>query len=72
MTSEDLLIADRALQQMLDRDTTFHVTMHRDWFSSFASSKMLGLVHLQDGSVHAIAGSGDFRLSLPSGALLVL
>ena len=45
--------------------------MHRDSFNNFASSEMLGLVHLQDGIVHAIVGLGKARLSLLSGALLV-
>ena len=50
-----------ALHWLLDKDTMFHVTTHRYWFNSFASSGMLGLVHLQDGSVHAIARSREVR-----------
>lgn len=62
LTSED-----SALLFLLDRDATFHVTPHRDWFSSYSSS-----VRLANGSVHEIAGSGEVRLSLSSGASYLL
>ena len=58
-------------QWLLDVDATFHVTSCREWFCSY-SSGMLGSVHLTDGSVHGIAGVGDVRLSLPSGASYLL
>ena len=72
-SSPDVLMLDCVLpsQWLLDADATFHVTSHREWFCSY-SSGMLGSVHMTDGSVHKIAGAGDVRLSLPSGASYLL
>ncbi|MCO5578024.1 hypothetical protein L7F22_031862 [Adiantum nelumboides] len=58
-------------QWMLDTDALFHVSPRRKYFCSY-SRGLLGHVHLTDGSIHEIVGVGDVRMSLPSGALLVL
>ena len=74
LTPEDLETADRvfSMQWLLDSDAPFHVTSCRDWFSSYASSTH-GSVRLQDGTVHAIAGSREVRLSpVLSGMMVVL
>ena len=56
---------------LLDSDATFHVTLHRDWFSSFSSGR-LGCVQMVDSSVYDIEGAGDVCMSLPSGASYTL
>ena len=56
---------------LLDSDATFHVALHRDWFSSFSSGR-LGCVQMVDGSVYDIEGAGDVCMSLPSGASYML
>ena len=55
---------------LLDTDATFHVTSHREWFSTFSTGSF-GSLHLH-GSVYEIAGAGDVCLSLPSGASFTL
>ena len=56
---------------LLDSDATFHVTPHRDWFSSFSSGR-LGCVQMVDGSVYHIEGAGDVCMSLPNGVSYML
>ena len=62
---------DTSLHWLLDDCVEFHITSHREWFSTFCNAR-LGRVHFADGSTYDIDGAGDVCLSLPSGALYTL
>lgn len=70
---EILLSQDTVLSSywLLDSGADFHVTPHREWFSTY-SSERLGSMRLADDSACDIVGAGDVQLSLPSGVSLLL
>ena len=55
---------------LLDAGAAFHVTSHREWFSTFSSGSF-GCMHLH-GSAYEIAGAREVCLSLPNGASYTL
>lgn len=56
---------------MIDSGASFHVTPHRDWFSTYAKCNQ-GIVKLGDSYALDIVGVGDIKLMLPNGTEFVL
>lgn len=56
---------------LLDFGADFHVTPHREWFSTYSSGR-LGCMRLDDDSACDIVGTGNVQLLLSSGVSLVL
>eukprot|EP00249_Psilotum_nudum_P001913 c14657_g2_i1 orf=196-615(+) len=56
---------------IIDSGTSFHVTPHRHWFSSFSSGHY-GIVHLGDNYTYPISRIGDVKLALPDGTTFLL
>ncbi|MCO5583014.1 hypothetical protein L7F22_036920 [Adiantum nelumboides] len=55
---------------IVDSRASFHVTPHKEWFSSYESR--CGTVRLGNSYACDIVGAGDIRLSLPNGSIFTL
>ena len=51
---------------MIDSGASFHVTPHREWFSTYAKGYQ-GIVKLGDSYALDIVGIGDIKLVLSNG-----
>ena len=56
---------------ILDSGASFHVTPHRDWFSTYDSG-MHGCVHLGNNYACDILGAGDIKVSFANGSSFTL
>ena len=72
LTPDALVAQDQGYAQnwILDSGASFHVTPHRNWFSSYAS--MQGIVRLGDSYELDIIGIGDVKVQMHNGTTFVL
>lgn len=68
-----LVASDQNCHQewILDSDTSFHVTPHRSWFSTYDSTRR-GSVHLGNDYVCDIVGARDVQFTFPNGSTFLL
>lgn len=73
LSAELLTTSDDAYSQdwILDSGTSFHVTPHGEWFSTYDSGKT-GCVHLGNDYACDIVGVGDIKFSFANGSAFIL
>ena len=50
---------------ILDSGASFHVTPHREWFSTYTEGSFVGKIRLGDSHVVDITGMGDICFGIP-------
>ena len=67
VTTDDLAVQD----WIMDSGASFHVTPHREWFTSY-DAKRTGRVRLGNDHACEIKGVGDVKLKFQHGSTFVL